>query len=194
MPGFLADPAPAVYLILLAFVLVTGAMAGRNQNRSSLIRFAVALAILLLVYLIDKTHESPYEEAVRRVQAMGQAADAKNPDAFVEHMADIIEYRGSNASYRIPKSEFRTHPFWDMLRHNDVHVAVWNFAKDDEKPSADGVDVRFSAKGEAGGGSPVMFDIRATFKKQPDGSWKMTGFTSYKYGSNELFPIPNLGR
>jgi ketosteroid isomerase-like protein len=39
-----------------------------------------------------------------------------------------------------------------------------------------------------------MMDIRAVFRKQGDGSWKLAGFTSYKYGSNELFPIPNLGR
>lgn len=192
MPLFLADPPPALYLVLLAIALVTGALAARNQDRRSLIRFGIALAILLAVRFIDKANDSPYEEAVRRVQAMAQAADAKSPDAFVEHMADSIEYRGSNTPTRVTKQEFRRHPFWDMLRHNDVRVAVWNFSLPEEQP-ADGVEVKFSAKGESGG-SPVMMDIRAVFRKQADGSWKLAGFTSHKYGSNELFPIPNLGR
>lgn len=192
MPVFLADPPPALYLVLLAIAVVTGALAARNQDRRSLIRFAIALAILLALYLLDKTNESPYEEAVRRVQAMAQATDAKNPDAFVEHMADTIEYRGTNTPTRITKQEFRGHPFWAMLRHNDVRVAVWNFSLPEEQPG-DGIEVKFSAKGESGG-TPVLMDIRAVFRKQPDGTWKLSGFTSHKYGSNELFPIPNLGR
>lgn len=192
MPVLLADPPPALYLVLLAIAVVTGALAARNQDRRSLIRFAVALAVLLAFYLIDKTNESPYEEAVRRVQAMAQAADAKNPEAFVEHMADSIEYRGSGNPTRITNQEFRTHPFWAMLRHNDVRVAVWNFSLPEDQP-ADGLEVKFSAKGESGG-SPAMMDIRAQFRKQQDGAWKLAGFTSYKYASNELFPIPNLGR
>ena len=39
-----------------------------------------------------------------------------------------------------------------------------------------------------------MLDFKATFRKQQDGSWKMAAFTSYKYQSTELFPIPMLGR
>ena len=53
MPTFLSDPAPAFYLVLFGFVVVTGAIAARNQDRKSLLRFAAALAVLLIVFLID---------------------------------------------------------------------------------------------------------------------------------------------
>jgi len=193
MPAILSEPATAVYLILFAFVLVTGAMAARNQDRSSLVRCGLAIAVLLIVYLLDRTNESPYEQAVRRINAMAQAADSKNPDAFVEHVADSVEYRGSDRPTRLTKAELKASPFWDLLRHNSVRVAVWNFEKDPEKQTDDAIDIRFGAKGESGG-TLVLLDMVATFRKQPDGTWKLEGFASYKHQSKELFPIPNLGR
>jgi hypothetical protein len=192
MPSFLADPSPAVYLVLLAFALVTGALPARNQDRRTLIRFGIALAVLLLVYLMDKGNESPAEEAVRRINAMGQAADAKNPDAFVEHVADVVEYRGSQAPTRMTKQELRNNPFWDMLRQNAVRVAVWDIAPVGAA-TADSIEMKFSGKGEAGG-SPILLDFTATFRKQPDGSWKLASFASFKHQSKEPFLIPNLGR
>ncbi len=192
MPEFLSDPAPAVYLILLAFALGTGAMAARYQDRPSLIRFGIALAILLLLYGVDKFNESPREEAVRRASAMARAADGKNADAFVEHVAETIEYRGSaNDPVRYTKAQLRTSPFWDMLRHNDIHVAVWDFSRDDVKEvDANTIEVGFNAKG-----NQVPLYMKATFRKQPDGSWKLAGFASYRFDNHdEFFPIPNLAR
>jgi hypothetical protein len=196
MPTVLTDPAPALYLILLAIVLVLGAILARYQDRRSLIRFGIALAVLLLLYLIDKTNESPREEAVRRIQAMAQAADQKQPDAFVEHVAETVEYRGSTEKpTRLTKAELRASPFWEMLRQWDVRVAVWDFSRDDVKAVDENtMEIGFSAKGEAQG-KPIPLYMRATFRKQPDGAWKLAAFASYKFERHdEPFPIPNLGR
>lgn len=196
MPTFLSDPAPALYLILLAFAVGAGAMAARYQDRPSLIRFGIALAVVLALYGIDKSFESPREEAVRRITAMAKAADDKNPDAFVEHVQDSIEYRaGSEAPSKLTKSELRASAFWPTLRHNDVHVAVWDFSRDDVKQlGEDGIEIGFSAKGESGGKMIPLY-IRSTFRKQPDGSWKLAGFSSFKFENhNEPFAIPGLGK
>lgn len=122
---------------------------------------------------------------------MAQAADTKNPDAFVEHVADTIEYRGSDKPTKLTKQELRTLPFWDMLRQMNVHVAVWDFSQDDVKEvDANTIEVGFAAKGDA-----IPLYMRATFRKQPDGSWKLAAFASYKFEKHdEPFPIPNLGR
>jgi len=196
MPTFLTDPAAAFYLILLAFAVVTGAIAARYQDRPSFIRFGVALVILLAVYLVDKSSESPREEAVRRVQAMANAADSKNPDAFIEHVAETVEYRsGGDKPSRLTKNDLRASPFWDMLRQFNVHVAVWDFSRDDVKEiDANTIEVGFSAKGESDG-KPFPLYMRATFKKQPDGSWKLAAFSSFKFENhNEPLVIPNLAK
>lgn len=195
MPTFLSDPAPAFYLILLGFAVVTGAIAARYQDRPSLIRFGIAIAVLLLAYLIDKSFESPREEAVRRVQAMAQAADAKNPDAFVEHLADSFEYRGGEKPTNAKKDEMRTAPFWDMLRQINARVTVWDFSRDDVKQvDANTIEIGFSGKGESDN-RPMMLYMKATFRKQPDGQWKLTAIASFKFEKHdEALAIPNFPR
>ena len=195
MPTFLIDPAPAFYLVLLAFAIVTGTIAARYQDRSSSIRFGIALAVLLLAYLIDKSFESPREEAVRRVQAMAQAADAKNPDAFVEHLADSFEYRGGEKPTTVKRDEMRTVPFWEMLRQINARVTVWDFSRDDVKQvDANTIEIGFSGKGESGG-TPILLYMKATFRKQPDGQWKLTAIASFKFENhNEALAIPNFPR
>src|SRR6185437_1241683 len=149
MPTFLSDPAPAFYLIVLAFVVITAAVAGRNQDRRSIIRFAVALAVLLAVYGIDKAVESPREEAVRRIEAMAHAADAKNPDRFVEHLADSVEFRNSAQPIVLKKGAVHNLPFWSLLRQYNVRVTVWDFSRDDFRLIDDNtLEIGFSAKGE----------------------------------------------
>jgi len=196
MPTFLSDPVPAVYLILLAFTVISGAMAARNQDRRSLLRFAIAAAILLAIYGIDKAFESPREQAVRRVQAMAKAADEKNPDAFVAHLADTIEYRGSNQPTVLKKEEVRHSGFWPMLRQFDPRVVVWDFARDDVKQIDDNtIEIGFSAKGELRDGTPFPLYMRATFKKQPDGEWKLIAFSSFEFAKHNVpFAIPGMGK
>src|SRR6266540_6329037 len=184
MPTFLTDPAPAFYLILLAFAVITGAIAARYQDRPSFIRFGIALAILLLAYGLDRGIESPREEAVRRVKVMAQAADAKNPDQFVEHLADTIEYRGGSQPVTVKKDDVKSGPFWAMLRQHNARVTVWGFSQDDVKQiDANSIEIGCSAKGEEGGagGTPFMLYMKATFKKQSDGQWKLTAFASFKF-------------
>jgi ketosteroid isomerase-like protein len=195
MPSFLSDPSTGLYLVLLAIVVITGAVAARHQDRPTLIRFAIALAILLALYGIDRAVESPREEAVRRVQAMAAAADAKNPDQFVEQMADTVEYRGGDKPVLLKKTEIRNSPFWDTLRQQSVRVTVWDFSRDDVKTSGDDtIEIGFHAKGEMREGMVPLY-MRATFRKQPDGQWKLAAFGSYRFEKHEeVFAIPGLSR
>src|SRR6185312_1811587 len=185
MPTFLSDPAPAFYLVLLAFVVITAAVAGRNQDRRSIIRFAIALAALLVVYGIDKAVESPREEAVRRIQAMADAADAKNPDRFVEHLADSVEFRNSAKPVVLKKEAVHNLPFWSVLRQYNVTVRVWDFSRDDFRRIDDNnLEVGFSAKGETEG-KMIPIYMKGEFKKQPDGKWKLTAFASYDFARHD---------
>jgi hypothetical protein len=186
MPTFLSDPAPAIYLILLAVTVVAGAIAARNQDRRSISRFGIVLALLLLVYAIDESFESPREEAVRRVEEMARAADAKNPDQFIEHLADTVEFRTSEKPVTVKRDELRNSPFWGMLRHNNVVVRVWDFSRDDVKQTDDGaIEIGFSAKGEVDG-KMIPIYMKAAFKKQADGQWKLIRCASFEWASHDV--------
>jgi hypothetical protein len=189
MPTFLSDPAPAFYLVLFGFVVVTGAIAARNQDRKSLLRFAAALAVLLIVFLIDKLVESPREEALGKVQQMMKAANARQPDAFVAQIADTIEYKGRGRTKTITREQLRTAGFWSLLHQHNVRVAGWDY--DAREIDTNTVEVGFLAKAEAEGRSFPMY-LQGTFTRQPDGKLRLTRFASFDpmKRTNEPITIP----
>lgn len=194
MPTFLSDPPQTLYLVLGAVLVVTAAVAARKQDRKSLIPAGVALGVLLLLLLLDRMVESPREEAVRRLEAMVHAADARNADAFIAHVADTLEYKGMGLATTVTREQVKTSGFWHILRSNNVHVAAWDFARDDTKQiDPNTVEVGFLAKGEADGKQFPVY-IRATFKKQPTGEMKLSRFESYDAikRQNEAISVPGF--
>ena len=197
MPPIISDPPQVVYLVLIACVIVTGAIAAQRQNRKSAIAFGIAVALLLAVFLIDRLFDSPREEAVKNTQAMSAAADANNPDAFVSHVADTFVYYGEGPPVTATRSELKGSPFWALLRQLDAHVAVWNFSRDDVKViDDDTVEIGFMAKGERRGGTmseQVQLYIRATFKRQSDGKMRVTEFRTFDaVDHKKAFNIPGF--
>ena len=192
MPTFLSDPTQGFYLALIAATVIMGTIAARKQDKRSVISFGVALALLLIVYGCDKSGESPREEAVRRAMAMGEAANARNPDAFAEHIAETFEYTGGPTAVKKTRSEIKASPFWAMLRQFNVRVTTWDFARSEVKEIDDtAVEIGFMAKGEAEG-KPFPLFIRATFKKQTDGQMRLTAFRSF-HPTNHAEPLPIPG-
>lgn len=189
MPTFLSDPPNVVYLLLFAAVVVTGAIAFRRQDKKSVIPFAISALLLLALWLIGFLTESPREEAKRRIEAMAKAAHEKNPDAFVAHAADRVEYNGGTLN----KEQVRTMGLWNLLKQYDVEVAVWDFDPEQVKQiSPTEIEIGFAGQGKAQG-TPVPFYFRATFAKQPGGEFLLTKLSSYDYVKRtELKAIPNF--
>jgi hypothetical protein len=182
MPTFLSDPPQALYLVLGAAFVVTGVIAAQYQNRRTLIPFVVAFLLLVGLFVIDRMFESPREESVRRAQAIAAAADARNPDQLVAHLADAIEYRaGDGTAHQFTRDDLKNHTFWNTLRHFNVHVAVWDFSRDEVKEIDDNtVEIGFMAKGEVPDGKQIPLYVRATFKRQSDGQFKLTSFRTFE--------------
>jgi hypothetical protein len=194
MPTFLSDPPQLVYILLAGLLIVSGALAAQKQDRRAVIPFGVAFLLMMLVFLIDRFSESPREEAVRRVHMMAMAADAKNPDAFVEHLADKVTVQTAEGQTKTAtREEFKKSHFWSLLKQWNVHVAVWDFSRDDVKMINDNtVEVGFMAKGEADSKQVPLY-ARATFSKQSDGTFKLTAFKSFEaIDRTKAFPIPNF--
>ena len=179
MPSFLSDPEFSVYLAIAAVFLITGTVWFNTRSRQSLTVLGAVVLVGGLVLLIDYLYESTREEAVRRAQAMIKAADTRDPEAFLAHIADKFEYRGEGGPKTITRDELRHAHFWSILKTHDVHVAAWDFARTDvEHINDDTVEIGFLAKGEGGGKQFPMY-FRATFARQADGQMKLVAIASF---------------
>jgi hypothetical protein len=192
MPVFLADPPQIVFLLLAAALIVTGLVWLNRRSRKALIAFLAVILLAGIIILLDRLFESPREEAVRRVQAMVAAADHRDPEAFTAHVADSVVYQG-DSPVTFSRDQLRQHQFWSILRQFNVHVAAWDFSRDDViQTDANTIEIGFLAKGEMDGKQiPVYF--RAAFKRQPDGQWKLNRLSSFDpIQRSKPFAVPGL--
>jgi hypothetical protein len=179
MPTFLTDPSPAVFLLLAAAAFVSGAVWFNRRDRKSTIAFLTVAGLLVILLLLDRIFESPREESVRRVQLMARAADNGDAEGFAAQIADRFEYVGESTGSSITREQVRKGAFWNVLREHKVHVAVWDFSRDDvTEIDKDTVEIGFLGKGETGGKQIPMY-FRATFSRQPDGQMRLIRFASF---------------
>ena len=195
MPTFLSDPPFAVYISLVVAVIVTGMLWFSRRDRNSSIALGCALSLLVAIALLDHLFESPREESVRRVNEMIEAANARNPEAFLNHVADAIQYQGeSSNTITVTKDELRRSGFWGILRQFNVQVAAWDFSRSDVAYIDDNnIEIGFLASGKADGKQIPMY-FRAKFTRQPDGQMKLSALASYDpiKRVNERKSIPNF--
>lgn len=180
MPTFLSDPPQTAYLLLFAAALVSGAVwFNRRDNRRALVVFGCVAGVLAVLFLLDKLFESPREESVRAVQAMVHAADTRDVNSFVEYIADSMEYRGESQPVTVTREQIRSAGFWNVLRQYNVHVAAWDFSRDEVREVGSNViELGFLAKGEANGQQAPLY-LRATFVRQPDGKMRLTRLATF---------------
>jgi hypothetical protein len=195
MPPFLSDPPQALYLVLGGLLVATGLLAAQRQDRRAAIPFAVAFLLMFLLFVIDKAVESPREEAVRRTYLLALAADAKNPDAFAEQLADRVTLAsGNDGGKTFTRDEVKHHPFWNTLKGFNVQVSVKGFSRDDAKQIDENeVEIGFMGHGTPQGGHSIPVYARATYAKQPDGSYKLTVLRLYDpVNHNQGLTVPGF--
>lgn len=184
------DPPRSLYLILIVAAVIAGAVCAKYQTRKTFLIFLAVAALLLTLFLVDTFAESPREEAVRRVQAMAQAATEMKPEAFLEHVSTRFEKNGKT------RNDLRTSPAWELIRQYQAKITVWDFNRDGIEWSGDDeFDLAFLCKGEAKDGGMVMRYCKARFIRENDGSWKLKSIRFYNPGENGLRtedPIPGF--
>jgi hypothetical protein len=193
MPVFLSDPTPATYLVLVALVVVTGAVAARWQDRPRIGLFLAACLLLGGLYLIDKLYASPREEAVA---GMGQLLDAVNqrqPDRFLANVSD------SFSAYGLKKQDLRRAV--ELARQFDAKVSATPRTFDRGQvvytygpPPA--VEIVFDAwAGPQGSDQSTPKHVKATFVQDPDGKYRLQSFKTYNIVQKQVEePIPGLGK
>jgi hypothetical protein len=179
MPTVLSDPSPNLYAVLVIIVLVLAGIAYRRQKRGDVIRFIVAVAALVALFLIDHFVESPREQASRKVLAMAQASQEKKWDDVVTHVSDSFKYHGPNG-HEFDKEGFRqlgkraeSIPEFKGFVVTDLHRADYRIL--DEK----NFKISFTAFPREVPNPEYRFWIVATFTMDPDGEWRMSTFNRY---------------
>jgi hypothetical protein len=194
MPTVISDPPQTIYLVLLAAVIVSALVWLNRREKRSLYAFFGVLAVASFVVLLDRLFESQREEAVRRVQAMMTAADRRDPEAFASHLAESVKYQGDERTQiDFTRDQLRRHAFWSLLGQFNVHVAAWDFSRDDVRwPDSNSVEIGFLAKGETES-KQIPYYFRATFTRQTDGQMKLTRLASFDPLNREKrLSIPGL--
>jgi len=185
MPTFLADPSTALYAILGVAVLVTGVLAAKRQKRSDLINFLIPTAALLALFLIDEMYESPRETAVRKIQEMGRASREKKYDDVLKHVSDSFKYRSLDKKALRGRAHQAEAVGFGGVSEYDLPRSAF------KEVDASTVEQGFRVKHN---GSPeIHFYVVGTFKKDPDGEWRLATFKLFDpVNLNDEKEVPGL--
>ena len=120
--------------------------------------------------------ESPREEAVRRVQAMVKAADARDPRGVRRPPRRQGRVpRGAGSRSRVTREQLRKSQILGRAAVSSTSTSPrgTSRAHDVQEIDDDTVEIGFLAKGEGEGKQLPMY-FRATFARQADGQMKLT--------------------
>jgi hypothetical protein len=179
MPTALSDPSSTLYAILVIIFFVLAALWFRNRTRGNFIRLLIAACALVGLFVIDQLFESPREEATRKIHEMAQASQDKNWNALFSNISDSFTYKGPGGG-QFDKETFRklTKSIESIPGFNGV--VVWDFHPADFRPiDTDNVKIGFRAKLKDVPNPEYVGWIVATFHRDPDGQWRMSGFNRY---------------
>jgi len=191
MPTFLSDPTNGFYIIALIIALVGIGLWYRSRDKGSVVRAAILVGALVLVFAIDKLVESPREESVRKVNEITAAINEKNQEKFLANISDDFEYKG------IKKDKLKDGQVWKLVEQHSPKVSSKTDREDVQYPSKTNpnIVIGFTSRIESAGMDiPVYF--RATFGKDSDGQWRLKTFTAYddpiKKGNGSEMNLPGL--
>jgi hypothetical protein len=171
MPTLLSDPTSTMYIAFGAIVVVLGALALRRQKKADVITFAAGAALLLVLYLIDITHESPREQVVRKLKEMESATHAKNYDEVFKHISESFKYKSLDKKGLRDKARLAEQYFPEG-------VSIWDHGRTNFKEMVDGtIEQEFAVQPK--NNPQFRYQCVGVFKKEPDGEWRLITFRLY---------------
>lgn len=172
MPTLLSDPTPTMYVVFGAMVIILGALALRRQKKSDVITFAVAAALLLVLYLIDRSFESPREQVSRKIKEMGEASQSKKYDDLFKHVSDSFKFQS------LDKKGLRERAQQAEMYIPDG-IEAWSLDRPDFKIVDEStVQQGFLVQPRNTGNPAFQRYVVATFKKEGE-EWRLTTFSLY---------------
>ena len=176
LPTLFSDPSTTTYT--LACVAVAAALFAwwRARSRNALVAVGVTLGLLVGLFALDRLFESPREQAVRAVRAMGDAANAGDWPGVGSHVSDSFRY-GTRT-----KAEFLGRAASSARAYN-ANVTFTAFDREQAVPQpGGGVRIGFVAQLRSPqAANPFLTYVEATFAPDAAGRQAMTGLTFFEY-------------
>lgn len=188
MPTWLSDPTPLMY-VLLTIVVLAALWGWFRSSQTWKVNVLVVLILLgvVAVIVIDQLIESPREEAVRKLETMAEAANARRWDDVFEHVSDQFQYHSSD------KAAFRGTVEPNAVRH-EATVNFKSFDRENAVYLSDNeIRIGYIAQVSAPVFEVVPYYVVADFGRDTDGQFRLTGFKVYniarrEQGGEELVP------
>ena len=189
MPSWLVEDPTVVYFVLGFAALALTAGWWMTRLGKYAVGAVVAVALILLVRLLDYWVVTDHEKIVNCIQAMAEGVAARDMDGVFAHVSP--RFRLGN----LDKAGFRN---WaePHIRNGDVSsIRVWGFTKGLVDRDRGTATIEFLVKGhgtwERGG---EFFRCKATYLLDPDDEWRLSGFELFQpYQDPELatpMPVP----
>ena len=188
MPTLLSDPSTTFYAFLGIMAIVLVGLWLRSRKRGDLIRALLGVALLGAAISIDQFVESPREEATRKIGEMCKSTQDKKWDDVFKHVSDSFRYK------EVDKKTFREKAKSIEGLPEFKGVTVWDFARADFK-QIDDKNLQLGFRAQLRDLPISQSYILATFAKEADGQWRMSGFKRYdpaKQTLGEQLPVPGL--
>ena len=187
MPTLLSDPTRPMYILFGAMVVILGALALRRQKKSDIITFVVAAVLLLVLYIIDRSVESPREQVVRKIDEMKSASQSKKYDDLFKHVSDSFNYKGLDKKALRDKAHLAEQYF--------DGIEAWDYGRNDFKIVDDTtVQQGFLVQPKNSNNPALQRYVVATFKKEGE-EWRLKTFAIYdpiKKTNDAELGIPGL--
>ena len=189
MPTFLSDPTDTQYLLLALALLIAGGVWFNRRDRKSARAFAVVAGVAAALLLLDFLIRSPRESAVRTVEALSAAANARNWDDFDKLVSKDFEHKG------LKKADLKG-KLAAVIGMFDARTAVWGFDRDKVRQTADDrIEVVFDVKVDPKTGAAYYGHFKSGLVREADGEWRLKSLAIYSYTSKTNGPeepLPGL--
>ncbi len=163
----------SVYVLLGVAAVGLLYLGNQGKRRALLAAGAIAAALIGLYFVLDRVVETDREQVKRQLFEMAEEVKTGNTDRIISHLSPKFSVWGMD------RSAFRGYVDSRLSGRLIEELAIWDVAfPDGGTPAADGsLRVTFNAKPKAARlGTTPHFLCEATFLRDTDGPWRMTGF------------------
>ena len=166
----------AVYVVLAVMAAPLLYVGIQRRERRYLVAGSVIVALIGVYFLLSRLRETDRAQVRRKLEEMAAAVKDRDADRILAHVSEKFATQGMD------RQKFRRYVEGRLRGRWLEELAIWDIDfPDGAKPDADGI-IRVTFRVRPKGphlGTPPPFLGEASFVRDPDGQWRMTGFNVF---------------
>ncbi|MGL4555279.1 MAG: hypothetical protein ACRC33_29280 [Gemmataceae bacterium] len=170
--------------VYLALALAAGAFLAlwvRDRKGRWLLALAVPLLLAGAYLLLDRLVETRGEQIGRKLHEMAAAVEARDAGRIAAHLSPTFKYGAEN------REGFRRFAEQFLRDRRVDSLTVWDVQPDPADPQ--GVTLKAKPRGGIAAGAEAYFFVKTRWARDPDGQWRLTGFSVHNPYADSATPI-----